>query len=43
MRLDKKADAGEIKFVLVAGSGKAVVQGAPDALVCEVIDACCQT
>ena len=41
MRVDKKAEAGEIKFVLVDGSGQAVVRGAPDAVVAEVIDACC--
>jgi 3-dehydroquinate synthase len=41
MRVDKKAEAGEIKFVLVNGEGQAVVRGAPDALVAEVIDACC--
>lgn len=41
MRVDKKAEAGEIKFVLVNGAGQAVVRGAPDALVAEVIDACC--
>ena len=43
MRLDKKSDAGEIRFVLIDGAGKASVQGAPDALVREVIDACCQS
>jgi 3-dehydroquinate synthase len=42
MRLDKKSDAGEIKFVLIDGPSKARVQGAPDALVREVIDACCK-
>ena len=42
MRLDKKSDAGEIRFVLIDGAGKAVVQGAPDALVREVIGECCQ-
>ncbi|RFO97925.1 3-dehydroquinate synthase [Rhodoferax lacus] len=42
MRLDKKADAGQIKFVLIDGASKATVQGAPDALVREVIDACCK-
>ncbi len=42
MRLDKKSDAGEIKFVLIDGPSKAVVQAAPDALVREVIDACCR-
>ena len=41
MRVDKKAEAGEIKFVLVEDGGRAVVRGAPDALVAEVIDACC--
>ncbi len=41
MRVDKKAEAGEIKFVLVEDAGRAVVRGAPDALVAEVIDGCC--
>ena len=41
MRLDKKAEAGEIKFVLIEQPGRAGVQGAPDALVRGVIDACC--
>lgn len=41
MRVDKKSDAGEIRFVLIDGPGNAVVRGAPDALVREVIDACC--
>jgi 3-dehydroquinate synthase len=41
MRLDKKAEAGEIKFVVIDGPGRAAVRGAPDALVREVLDACC--
>lgn len=41
MRIDKKSEAGEIRFVLIDGPGKAVVRPAPDALVREVIDACC--
>jgi 3-dehydroquinate synthase (EC 4.2.3.4) len=41
MRMDKKSQAGEIRFVLIDGPGKAVVRSAPDALVREVIDACC--
>lgn len=41
MRIDKKSEAGEIRFVLIDGPGKAVVRAAPDALVREVIDACC--
>ena len=42
MRLDKKSDAGEIRFVLIDGRGHAVVQGAPDALVAEVIEESCR-
>lgn len=41
MRVDKKAEAGAIRFVLIDGPGKAVVRSAPDALVREVIDLCC--
>ena len=41
MRLDKKSDAGEIRFVLVDGRGRAEVRGAPDALVAEVIAESC--
>lgn len=40
MRVDKKAQGGEIRFVLLDGSGRAVLRGAPDVLVREVIDAC---
>ena len=42
MRVDKKAEAGEIKFVLIDKPGTAVVRGAPDALVAQVIDECCE-
>ena len=41
MRVDKKAEAGEIRFVLIDGPGQAVMRAAPDALVREVIDQCC--
>jgi 3-dehydroquinate synthase len=41
MRLDKKAVGGEIQFVVIDGPGKAKVCGAPDAVVREVINACC--
>jgi 3-dehydroquinate synthase len=41
MRLDKKAESGEIKFVVIEAPGRAGVRGAPDELVREVIDACC--
>ncbi|MBS3997694.1 MAG: 3-dehydroquinate synthase [Hydrogenophaga sp.] len=41
MRVDKKAEAGEIKFVLIDAPGRATVRSAPDALVAEVIRASC--
>lgn len=41
MRLDKKSEAGQIKFVVIEAPGRASVRAAPDALVREVIDACC--
>ena len=41
MRVDKKAEAGAIRFVLVDGPGRACVRGAEDALVRAVIDRCC--
>ena len=41
MRVDKKSEAGEIRFVVIDGPGKAAVCAAPDALVREVIDLCC--
>ena len=40
MRVDKKAQAGEIRFVLVDEPGRAVLRAAPDALVREVLAAC---
>ena len=42
MRVDKKAEAGAIKFVLIDGPGTPTLRTAPDTLVTEVIDACCQ-
>ncbi|AOG23600.1 3-dehydroquinate synthase [Acidovorax sp. RAC01] len=41
MRLDKKSEAGEIRFVVIDGPGRAAVRPAPDSLVRQVIDACC--
>ncbi len=41
MRLDKKALGGDIRFVVIDGPARASMRGAPDALVREVIDACC--
>ena len=41
MQIDKKAQDGEIRFVLLDGMARAFVRGAPEALVREVINACC--
>ncbi len=41
MRLDKKSEAGDIRFVLLDGPARAVVRGAPDALVADVIESLC--
>jgi 3-dehydroquinate synthase len=42
MRVDKKAEGGEIRFVLIDKPGSAVMRPAPDALVREVLDDCCE-
>ena len=39
MRVDKKAEGGEIRFVVIDGPGRAAMRAAPDALVAEVIAA----
>jgi 3-dehydroquinate synthase len=39
MRVDKKAEAGEIKFVLIEAMGRACIRSAPDGLVRDVIAA----
>ncbi len=41
MRVDKKAEAGEIRFIVIDGPGRAALRSAPDALVRAVIDTCC--
>jgi 3-dehydroquinate synthase len=41
MRVDKKADAGAIRFVVIDGPSHATLRGAPDAVVRKVVDACC--
>ena len=41
MRMDKKSDAGNIKFIVINDAGRATMQGAPDSLVRDVIDRCC--
>jgi len=40
MRVDKKAQGGEIRFVLIEAPGRAVLRPAPDASVREVLAAC---
>jgi 3-dehydroquinate synthase len=42
MRVDKKAESGEIKFVVTDQPGSAIVRGAPDTVVREVIEHCCR-
>jgi 3-dehydroquinate synthase len=39
MRVDKKAEAGEIRFVVIEAPGRASVRGVPDALVAAVAEA----
>lgn len=41
MRHDKKAEAGEIRFVVIDGPSRAVMRPAPDDMVRTVIDVCC--
>ena len=41
MRVDKKSEAGEIRFVVLDAPGSATVRSAPDELVREVLAACC--
>ena len=41
MRVDKKSEAGDIKFVLIDGPGRAIVRSAPEPMVRQVIDLCC--
>ncbi len=41
MRIDKKSEAGEIRFVVIDKPGSATMCGAPDAMVREVLAACC--
>jgi 3-dehydroquinate synthase len=41
MRVDKKSDAGTIKFVVIERAGVAAIRTAPDAIVRQVVDHCC--
>jgi 3-dehydroquinate synthase len=40
MRVDKKAEGGEIRFVVIERPGQAAVRGAPDAMVRQVLADC---
>jgi 3-dehydroquinate synthase len=40
MRVDKKAEGGQIRFVVIERPGQAAVRPAPDALVREVLQSC---
>ncbi len=42
MRVDKKAEAGQIRFVVIEKPGTAAVRAAPEAVVREVIEHCCR-
>lgn len=41
MQIDKKAQAGELRFVVIDGPGRAAVRTAPGTVVRDVINACC--
>ena len=41
MRIDKKSESGEIRFVLIDGPGAAVIRTAPESVVRSVINQCC--
>jgi 3-dehydroquinate synthase len=41
MQVDKKAQDGDIQYVLIDGAGRATLRSAPPDLVREVVDACC--
>jgi 3-dehydroquinate synthase len=41
MRLDKKAEGGEMRFVVIESPGRAAVRAVPDKLVADVIEAHC--
>lgn len=40
MRVDKKSEAGDIRFVLIQALGKAVVRSAPDDVIAQTLEAC---
>jgi 3-dehydroquinate synthase len=42
MRVDKKAEGGELRFVVIESLGHAGVRAVPDALLRETLAACCE-
>ena len=42
MQVDKKSEAGEIRYIVIDGPGKAKLHKAPESLVRDVIDKCCK-
>lgn len=42
MQVDKKSEAGEIRYIVIDGPGKARLQQAPESLVRDVINRCCK-
>lgn len=42
MRIDKKAEGGELRFVLIEMLGRAAVRAVPEALLRETLAACCE-
>jgi 3-dehydroquinate synthase len=42
MRVDKKAEGGEMRFVVIETPGRAAVRGVPETLLRETLAACCE-
>jgi 3-dehydroquinate synthase len=42
MRVDKKSEAGKIRFVVIESPGRAAVRSVSDAMVRDVLDRCCR-
>jgi len=40
--VDKKAEGGELRFVLIDGVGRAALRAVPDAALRETLAACCE-
>lgn len=42
MRVDKKAEGGELRFVVIEAPGRAAVRAVPEAMLRETLAACCE-